>query len=180
MTNKERVTTFPQAFSFCSLCRKLWLVRMSLQRKEEVTRLQQIKGIGLKLVKILYERVPNFRYHPIEKILVVKQDIFLLTVVSCQVLIIWWRGSNRTLFLVPDFYCLICLDYSKLLCNVSCAMLGPCFKDGYIVIYIRDGERIGQRRMKGATGIWRNPQWFSHLCIKFVLWPNPLLQVYIL
>lgn len=90
----------------------------------------------------------------------------MLTVFCCQVLIIWWIGSNRTLFLVPDFCCLICLVYSKALCNVTCAMSGPCFKDGCTVIYIRDGERIGQRRMKGATGPWRNSLGFSHLCTK--------------
>lgn len=90
----------------------------------------------------------------------------MLTVFCCQVLIIWWIGSNRTLFLVPDFCCLICLVYSVVLCNVSCAMSGPCFKDDCIVIYIRDGERIGQRRMEGATGLWRNSLGFSHLCTK--------------
>lgn len=90
----------------------------------------------------------------------------MLTVFCCQVLIIWWIGSNRTLFLVPDFCCLICLVYSVVLCNVSCAMSGPCFKDDCIVIYIRDGERIGQRRMEGTTGLWRNSLGFSHLCTK--------------
>lgn len=98
----------------------------------------------------------------------------MLTVFCCQVLIIWWIGSNRTLFLVPDFCCLICLVYSKALCNVSCAMSGPCFKDDCIVIYIRDGERIGQRRMEGATGLWRNFLWFSHLCTKSEWWLNLL------
>lgn len=90
----------------------------------------------------------------------------MLTVFCCQVLIIWWIGSNRTLFLVPDFCFLIFLVYSKALCNVTCAMSMPCFKDDCIVIYIRDGERIGQRRMKGATGLWRNSLGFSHLCTK--------------
>lgn len=102
----------------------------------------------------------------------------MLTVFCCQVLIIWWIGSNRTLFLVPDFCCLICLVYSEVLCNVSCAMSGPCFKDDCIVIYIRDGERIGQRRMEGTTGLWRNSLWFSHLCTKSEWWLNLLLNVY--